>query len=288
VRGWLPRLAGINDALAVAAGGGAIWVTVAQGLIRVEPTTPGRSTVVRTSGAPYDVAVEDGRVWAAGAGFTGWEVDARSGRASQFELEDSREHSVATDRSNAWVANFRTGVVERIDLESARVTGHVKTPGGIAAAIATGFGEVWVIDGLAGALDRIDVRSLKITGTVDLPGNATAVATGAGRVWVAEDRRGALLEIDPGTLSIVRTLSVGRDAPDLAVGFGAVWITHRNGTLTRFDLPRGSAESIDVTNAPGPLAAVAVDEDSGSLWVTACPPGLACGLVGDRAGGHAQ
>jgi streptogramin lyase len=287
-RGWVPRLAGQNNSLDVAVGYGSVWVTTADGVVAVSPTTPGHTSIVRTTGAPYDLALAHSSIWAVGAGYTGWKVDPRAGRVtSEFQLQDSREHSVAADGRFVWVANFRTGVVQRIDPRTATPSGRVVVRGGIATDVATGFGSVWVIDGLEDAVDRIDPATLRITKIVPLPGTGTQITTGAGAVWVAEDRSGTVVRIDPRS-GAVRSRRVGKDAPGLAVGLGAVWVTHRDGALTRLPAASGSGRIIPVASPRGPLAGVAVDRPGHSLWVTVCPPRLACGLVGQRAGGHAQ
>jgi len=288
-RGWAPRFAGQNNSLAAAAGFGSVWVTTADGVVRVPTATPGTGAVIRTSGAPYDLALGHGSIWAVGAGDTGWKLNPSDRRVvAEFPLQDSREHSLATDREFVWAANFRTGVVQRIDPEPARPSGRLTVPGGIATDITSGFGSVWVIDGLADAVDRVDPSTLRIRKAIPLPGTGTQITAGAGGVWVAEDRSGAVVQIDPGTNSIRRSIRVGRDAPGIAVGLGALWITHRDGTLTRVPVSGGARRASPVSRSVGPLAGVAVDPGDRSLWVTACPPGLACGLVGQRAGGHGQ
>jgi hypothetical protein len=292
VEGWGPLLPGQNNTLAVAAAGGHVFITTVNGVVALPATDRGASsgaTTIRTDGAPYDVTVGHHDVWAAGAGYTAWRIDPRRERVSaELQLQDSREHSVASDRRYVWMANFRTGVIQRIDPRVDALDGRLTVPGGIATDITTGFGWVWVIDGLEDAVDRIDPATLRITKVAPLPGTGTAIATGADGVWVAEDREGTILQFDPTTGRVRRAIHVGRDAPGLSVGFGSLWITHRDGTLTRFPLSGGPRETVRVTPSRGPLAGVAVDRPRRAVWVTVCPPGLACGLVGQRAGGHGK
>jgi streptogramin lyase len=286
--GWIRRLPGDNNALAIAAGLGAIWVTTSEGMARIDPGTPEHAEVIPLGGAPYSVALGFGRVWSAGAGDRAWRIDPGSNRGETMSasLEDSREHWVATDGHHVWIANFRTGVVQRVDPATTAETGAVTVPGGIATAMAAGLGAVWVVDGLQDAVVRIEPRSARATDSVALPGTGTAIATGGGSVWVALDHRGQVVRIDPSTMAISRVLTVGRDAPDIAVGLGALWVGHRDGTLTRVWLSDGSMEVFHV--APGPLAGVAPDPAHGMVWVTVCPPAHACGAVGPRIAGNGQ
>jgi hypothetical protein len=74
-------------------------------------------------------------------------------------------------------------------------------------------------------------------------------------------------------------------------GFGRLWVAidqgrHRHGLLTRIPQPDGPMETFKV--AEGPIAGVAVDMATSSVWVTVCPPAHQCGLVGPRIAGHAQ
>ncbi len=130
--GWVRRLPGDNDALAIAAGYGAIWVATSEGVARVDPSTPGPASLVPLGGAPYSVALGFRTVWAAGAGDRAWRIDPRSNRtgAATASLDDSREHWVATDGRHVWVANFRTGVIQQLDPTTTAQSGTVTVPGG--------------------------------------------------------------------------------------------------------------------------------------------------------------
>jgi hypothetical protein len=285
--GWIRQLRGDNNALAVTAGQGALWVATSEGVARIDPGTRDVD-VVGLGGTPYSVAVGLGAVWAAGAGDRAWRIDpgSHSGVALGVALNDSREHWVATDAQHVWIANFRTGVIQQVDPSTGRQTGSVTVPGGIATAMAAGLGAAWVVDGLQDAAVRIDPRNVRIAGSVALPATGTAIAVGGGRVWVSLDKLGEVVEIDPVAMRIGRTIRVGHDAPDIAVGLGALWVGHRNGTLTRVPLAGGHADEFQVST--GPIAGVAPDRTDHTVWVTVCPSRHACGAVGPRIAGHGQ
>jgi virginiamycin B lyase len=151
--------------------------------------------------------------------------------------------------------------------------------------MAVGHGSVWAVDALRNEVDRIDPRSLRITDSIAVPGGANAISVGP-QVWVANDRDATVSEIDPATNTVVQTLHVPPDATDLAVGFGAVWVTHRRGTLTRIDLATGAVRNLRMAAGSAfssvRLTGIAADPADGVLWITRCPPGMACGIVGHR------
>jgi streptogramin lyase len=281
-------LEGENNTLAITAGYGATWVATSQGVVRIDPSAPERTDVIPLGGAPYSLALGSGAVWAAGAGDRAWKIDPGSNQAmaTNVSLDDTREHWVAADGSRVWIANFRTGVIERLEPATTSQTGEVTLPGGIATAMTTGLDAVWVIDGLQDTAVRIDPERVLVTGSAALPGTGAAIATGGGSIWVALDHRARVVEIDPAAMAIRKVFRVGRDAPDIAVGLGALWVGHRDGTLTRVGLTTGSMHVFNVSS--GHLAGVAPDPATGDVWVTVCPPAHACGAVGPRIAGHGQ
>jgi len=75
-----------------------------------------------------------------------------------------------------------------------------------------------------------------------------------------------VIEIDPTTLRPVDQIRVGAEPTDAAVGLGAIWVTNRgDGTISRIDPVTGDVT--DTIEIGAPVAAVDVDEGSGTLWV---------------------
>ena len=71
--------------------------------------------------------------------------------------------------------------------------------------------------------------------------------------------------IDPVSASVGSPIRVGADPIDLAVGLDAVWVANLDdGTISRIDPVAGAVETITIGS---PVAAIAVDESSRSLWI---------------------
>jgi DNA-binding beta-propeller fold protein YncE len=60
-------------------------------------------------------------------------------------------------------------------------------------------------------------------------------------------------------------ISVGADPSGIAVGLGAVWVSDEGGDVYEIDPLTKRTTTIHVG---GHLTAIAVDEDSGTLWLT--------------------
>jgi hypothetical protein len=187
----------------IAAGAGAVWLTVQRGsLIRIDPEFGAVTATVDPDPVPqYDsgaVAVGGAGVW-----FTG-----PSGAA-------------------------------QIDPSSNRVALVVPEAGGFSGAIAVGADSVWVAVALdphggGGTLYKISGRG--VVATAPLRRHPVGIAVGTGTVWVVLDD-GDLIAIDPDTAAVVTNIDAAR-ATSVAIAAGDVWVTSDDGTLRRIDSAR--------------------------------------------------
>ena len=82
--------------------------------------------------------------------------------------------------------------------------------------------------------------------------------------WVIEAAEGVVTPIDPVDGTVGSPIRVGVDPSDLAVGLDAVWVGNlEDGTISRIDPSTGIADTIPIGS---PVAAIAVDESTRSLW----------------------
>jgi len=142
-------------------GGGSVWVAVPTlaSVVRIDPATNAVKRTIQLSGQPYGFLTADARaVWAASA------------------------HST----SAVWRIDLRT------DRESARVTGPLMTPIGL----ALGFGSLWVADLDAKTIDRVNPRTGRIIARLRVGGYPVRLGVGFGSVWMRDDT-GRLLRIKP-------------------------------------------------------------------------------------------
>ena len=132
--------------------------------------------------------------------------------------------------------------------------------------IAVGEGAVWVIDKLTGSLTEIDPRTGAAQASADLPGNLDDVVAGGGSVWVLDRAVGTVSVVDPQTLTVDATVRVGEEEEADTV-FGAASCSKP--TALRTTMSRIDPVTRELTTYPmaGPVVDVAVDQDTGALWV---------------------
>jgi streptogramin lyase len=84
------------------------------------------------------------------------------------------------------------------------------------------------------------------------------------RVWLLEAVGDDVIPVDAdGTAR--DPIAVGSDPSGIAVGLGAVWVSDEGGDVYRIDPLTRETEEIHVG---GHLTAIAVDEQSETLWLT--------------------
>jgi hypothetical protein len=170
-----------------------------------------------------------------------------------------------------------TGLL-RVDPATERVLARIDGVGPVAAA-GKGFLWAWETDGPG--FVRVDTETHQAVpiGMLEVPWveltNADfTVADGA--VW-ASSQGDRIRRLDPVTGEETERIRVGRRLSPLvawagfwapiAAGAGAVWAANqRDGTVTRYELPTGRIETIDVTGTPNALVFA-----DGSIWVGVQP-----------------
>ncbi len=115
---------------------------------------------------------------------------------ARIPLPVSESSDVAVLGSTAWVSDWYTGKVVRVDLTTRRVT-KVRP-----ISLATGAGSVSVLDFSTGRVLRIAPATGRVISRIQVRGEATGVAYGGGFVWVISG--GHLYKIDPARDRIVR------------------------------------------------------------------------------------
>lgn len=84
-------------------------------------------------------------------------------------------------------------------------------------------------------------------------------------VWIVDRSAGTVTPIDADEDSPGAPIEVGEDPSDIAVGLGSVWVANQgDGTVSRVDPLTGNVTAIDIG---APVAAIAVDEGNGTLWL---------------------
>jgi YVTN family beta-propeller protein len=213
------------------------------------------------NGAPGQLAVGAGAVWAINKGGELARVDPLSGRVTA-RLRTLRIRAVSAGAGSVWAIDADSPTAVRLDPSSAAIRARVKLGTAQLDTVAVGAGAVWLTDSYAGTLWRIDPGARAITRTIEVGIGADGVAVGAGSVWVTNSLRGTLVRVDPRRNRIVATVPVGNTPRDVAVGAGAVWVTLA-----------GAGEHLPAAGASnGRVSQALPQERCGRLFAAAGPP----------------
>ncbi|HET9249197.1 MAG TPA: protein kinase [Actinomycetota bacterium] len=202
--------------------------------------------------------------------------------------------------SGSWTVRFTgsegVSAVSRINPSSYESLAPVSVRAGAVTDIVLGGGALWVgssdetlttfdpltgarldeipIDGTPDSLGneviRIDPSNGRVTARIPVNGNLKGIAAGDGGIWVLDETAGTATQIDSETGSVHPPVGLGPAPSAIAVGLGSAWVTDaEDGNLYRIDPQLERATPIPLG---APLAAVAIDEASGSLWVGVFTP----------------
>jgi len=237
------------DAVAIAVGQGALWVTsVAPGdlgaprddaVTRIDLATGRTVATVKVRRAPLDIAVTPGTVWVTNSGGGGDSVariDPKTNRlAGRPVTTGASPQSLAVGGGSLWAANHDAGTVARIDLASGKVVANIPVPSE-PHRVAYGAGAAWVGNWHDNSVSRIDPTTNRVVGSpIPIGFHAGNLAVGADGVWVTSDYRVdaapedvVVVRIDPRTNRAVETIAVGGHPIDVAATEGAIWASVAN------------------------------------------------------------
>lgn len=257
--------------IAVAAGGGSVWVTSMAGgvLTRVNPETGKKiGKPVTIDDAPYQVLYAFDKVWV--AAFQNdklFQVDPATGKVIKFTKVDNRPFGMAAGFGSLWVTSIRGETIRRIDPATGKPDGPRIPLSGTPYKVAVGFGSVWVTNLRDGVVDRIDPQKNKVVDSISIGGRSCNAA--------AEARGG----------DEINDVVVDCGAPAAVVAAGKyIWVSNLRGPAVksgdatavqvRQGIPNGQVWRIDPqTNKvvgkpiPVPVRPLAMAADSKSLWV---------------------
>ncbi|HET9672301.1 MAG TPA: adenylate/guanylate cyclase domain-containing protein [Actinomycetota bacterium] len=252
------------------AGQGSVWVIRGKVLIQLDPVDGDeRGRPALGIGNPVSINVASGAdaVWVM-ADVELVRINPGSGEAGTV-LEIERPASptgtptwttdVAATTRHVWIGTS-DGHLVRFDAGTRRTTRTV-VPGAI-DAIAAGPDSVWTTDVVAGTITPFDPRSLRPGPSVEIQGGADDVAVDGPDAWVLSRASGQVSPVLDGDPSA--PIRVGSDPTSIAIGFGAVWVGDEDGLLRRIDV-----DTLQLTShrIGGSIRAIAVDDDTDSLWV---------------------
>jgi len=190
---------------AVAAGPGAVWVTIPDQhlLVRIAPKS--KHVVAKipvTTLVPRAVALIGNEVWVADPGVAVAQIDSKTKSVAMLiQLRGARPQegiaplscSLAAGAGALWMAN-PVGSVTRIDPSKGHVVASIAVGGHLAGITAVG-GSVWVTDAEAGSVARIDPETDAVTARLPVGAGPGCVGVTPMAVWVATAEAGALIRL---------------------------------------------------------------------------------------------
>jgi len=237
------------DAVAIAVGQGALWVTsVAPGdlgvagedaVTRIDLASGRTVATITVRRAPLDVAATPGAVWVTNAGGGGDSVariDPRTSRVAGRPVRTGASpQSLAVGGGSLWVGNHDARTVTRMDQASGKVVADIPVPSE-PHRVAYGAGAAWVGNWHDNSVSRIDPTTNRVVGSpIPIGFHAGNLAAGADGVWVTSDYRVdaapqdvVVVRIDPQTNRAVETIAVGGHPIDVAATEGAIWVSVAN------------------------------------------------------------
>lgn len=164
----------IDNALHLAAGGGAVWVVTLFGEHQLHRVDPATNTVT-------------GRVDDIGDGVV----------------------AVAFGEGSVWVTGVHDGSVHRIDPQSLLVLARTVV-GNRPVAVAVGEGAVWVSKLGDGTVDRIDPQTHRVTASFPVGGEPRSLTAAYGSIWVLNSGDRSVARIDPQANEVTAVVPLGR------------------------------------------------------------------------------
>jgi YVTN family beta-propeller protein len=170
----------------VATGGGSVWVTRGNTLVRVDPDDS-QVTKIIAARRPQGLTVGAGSVWLTLLNEHLLRFEPTTGKSTGDQDMSTSLFSPVVHDGSLWLIGYGDGPqILRVD-PSTLSQDAAAIPFAIdqyPLDLASGVGAVWTVSPLDGSLWRIDSRSSRATRVVQIGHHPIAVAAGDGAVWV--------------------------------------------------------------------------------------------------------
>ncbi|HEY0315690.1 MAG TPA: YncE family protein [Sphingomonas sp.] len=239
--------------------GGCIALTSA---LRAAPS----EQVLEVPGFADFLVVDGTTVWATNVGRV--ERWSRQGKLAEVAMSHPCG-AMAIMAGSLWVADCKDRTLDRIDLDTAKITAVIPT--GIASPrgelnVVAGAGSVWVASDDKGVVARVDPASNSVTASVQVDPGSYYLSFGFGSLWAVSAIEQSVQKIDPETNTVVKRTALGRQPGFLVAGEGSVWVQEQgDGTVARIDPTTGDVSGrvkIDETLKYGDI-----DAGGGEIWL---------------------
>ena len=171
---------------------------------------------------------------------------------------------VAVGLDSVWVT-FPGGTIERRDPFGGDLLDTIDVPATLDAIVVAGD-SLWILDQLASEVIRLDPDTGAELARTPVVGSPRSMAADDRRVWVLDPSTSTVTPISVSTGEASSPIGpLGERPTGLAVGPDAAWVSDADGSVYRVDSTDGSITRSEVG---APLNAIAVDPESGLLWLT--------------------
>jgi YVTN family beta-propeller protein len=218
----------------LAAGAGALWIAnYKRGLLRVLPG--GRVTRIAVGAVPFDVLVENGRVWV-----TAWEdgalavIDPHTLQVVRRIDVGPRPIGLIARIGQIWVGFGRSATaiarVNPLTFRIDRVEVGDRAPGWF---VNGGSGNLW-IQANEGDLIHFDPIGLRVLARLQVGRTLAQGATAPdGTIWVPDKEQSIVYRIDPKRERVLGAFPAGPGAYVALRAYGSMWVTSYAGTDVR-------------------------------------------------------
>lgn len=256
----------------VVAGGGSVWVAN-QGdhtITGLDPRTARpRGPAVKTVSQVSQLAVGDGRLWAASPDGRVQGFDARTGRPLGAERAfDLNVDDLAVSPGALWIADS-VGNVYKLP-----IAGDTLGPAGKpvyttagTGAVTFGGGLVWAASAQTGFIHGIEPATAKIVRVGTATPGVQDLTVVHGQVWAANPKAHRLVHINAATGAVGEQRMVPGDGPDAALsadGPRLMYVSLPDGRATMLDISTGGLTMLRRLPAGASSAVLA----AGRLWVS--------------------
>ena len=221
------------------------------------------------------MAAGGGSVWVTNAeGPDVWGVDARTAKVSKrFEVPGGNGTGIAFGDGSLWLAQGLD--IARIDPRTGTVIHKIAdTPGqpNQESWLVFADGDLWSAQASAGIVDKIDPVSNARVARASLDGWLSDLAVGGGFVWVSKVPDGVVYKLSPDDLSVLASVPAGADPERISATGTEVWVANTAPSgLSTLTGDNGARRGITTVNQPATVA-----YHDGLVWSAAVrtPPAL--------------
>jgi streptogramin lyase len=175
----------------------------------------------------------------------------------------SAPSDVAIGLDAVWVS-FRDGTVERRDPFSGELVDAFAVPASIDTIVIAGE-DLWVLDQFASEVIRLGPDTGREIARMSLSGSPRVIVPDDRRVWALDPSSSTVTPIAISSNEASSPIGpLGERPTGLAVGLESVWVSDAGGSVFRVDPTTGSTSEYPLGV---PLSGIAVDPDTGLLWL---------------------